>query len=144
MNNKLGQEWVRADSGLRRRVIVLLVVLAILGVLAFLLLEQWLTKLQAAEPADAIPALRRALVWISVAMGVSLAAFAGYFWRLGRRMAQAERFPPPGMKVVRDTRVIAGPAARHRGWLLQGVAAVLVICAVAVVVIMNFRILPGA
>ena len=44
----------------------------------------------------------------------------------------AQRFPPPGMRVVRDTVVLRGAAAAARGALLRWLAVVLVVCMLAV------------
>ena len=48
-----------------------------------------------------------------------------YLWRLGSRIARARRFPPPGLRVVRQTVVLTGAAASRRGRLLQILAGAL-------------------
>jgi hypothetical protein len=54
---------------------------------------------------------------------------AGYCWHLGQRILRAARYPLPGMRVVRDTPVATGDAARRRGRLAQSFAAVLGVAA---------------
>ena len=62
--------------------------------------------------------------WDAFAMVAGLAILFGlYFWRLGSRIVQASRFPPPTMPMIHDTPVVTGEAARARGRLLQLVAA---------------------
>jgi len=143
MDEQRQDEWLRADPGMRRRAIVFLAVLAIAAVVAFLALEQWLAGLQASDPALAIGTMRHVLRWTFAAMTASLVLFAAYLWLLGRRILVAEQYPPPGMKVVRDTLVVRGEPARRRGRMAQGLAIVLLIAAVAVVVFMSWRILPN-
>jgi hypothetical protein len=50
---------------------------------------------------------------------------AGYCWHLGQRILRAAQYPPPGLRVVRDTPIVTGDAARRRGRLVQWFAAVL-------------------
>ncbi|NQU22182.1 MAG: hypothetical protein HQ567_12935, partial [Candidatus Nealsonbacteria bacterium] len=45
---------------------------------------------------------------------IGTASFVGmgfWFWWLGRKIVRADRYPPPGMKVIRDTPVRTGAAA---------------------------------
>ena len=58
-----------------------------------------------------------------------------YLLALGRRIAQAERFPPPGDRVLRDTRVMTGEAARQRGKLGQFAGVLVIVCGIAVSVL---------
>jgi len=53
-----------------------------------------------------------------------LLGFASSLWHLGGRIRRAERYPPPGFKVTRDTRVVSGRAARRRGSLMLLLAAI--------------------
>jgi hypothetical protein len=36
---------------------------------------------------------------------------AGYLWRLGQRIANSGRYPPPGLRVLHDTEIVDGPQA---------------------------------
>jgi hypothetical protein len=55
-----------------------------------------------------------------------------YLFQLGRRSVRARRFPPPGVAVVRDTRVLEGHEGRRRGRLLQVLAGMLIAAALLV------------
>jgi len=48
-----------------------------------------------------------------------LLGFGAYLWSLGRRVIRASTFPPPGLRVIRDTPVISGEAAVLRGRQLK-------------------------
>jgi hypothetical protein len=51
---------------------------------------------------------------------------SAHLWRFGARIVCAERFPPPGHRVVRDTIVQHGRSAVVRGRVLMALALVLV------------------
>ncbi len=50
---------------------------------------------------------------------------AGYLGHLGRRVVRAERYPAPGVRIIRHTRIIVGAAAVRRGRLIQTLAGVI-------------------
>jgi hypothetical protein len=64
-----------------------------------------------------------------------LAWFGAYAMRSGRTVVAAGRYPPPGVRVLRRTRVLTGDAAAlvGRGQIVSG--ALLVGCAVALVAV---------
>jgi hypothetical protein len=46
-------------------------------------------------------------------------ALAWFLWRIGSRTIAAGRYPPPGIRLLKDMPVITGGAARQRGQLLK-------------------------
>ena len=69
-------------------------------------------------------------VVLMLAILLALAAWAAvYAWRTGRRVVSAERFPPPGMLVVRDTPVHTGRRARLTGYVMMGLAVLILLSA---------------
>lgn len=92
-------------------------------------LGDWLTK----DPGQAASRLRMTFGSLAVLIAGPILGFSAYFWRLGGRIVTTERFPPPGMAVVRDTHVLQNGAARRRGRLIQAGAALLASagCAIA-------------
>ena len=59
-------------------------------------------------------------VWgLVLASVVPMLFLSAYLWRLGARIVHSGVFPPPGMRVVRDTPVLLGGAAVRRGRLLK-------------------------
>lgn len=71
------------------------------------------------------------LALLVLMMAASLLAIAAWIYVFGCRVVREERFPPASAPVFRDTEILEGPAARHRGRLIQGIAIVLVVLAFA-------------
>src|SRR5512132_248213 len=118
---------VRGDPALRRRMLFLLPLVLLLGVVAL---------------ATAPRATRLLLLWLqqSPETGqhavLAMLAFAAPFtlaaWLVGVdavrrsiRTLRARRFPPPGMRVVSDTRVMHGTMARAFGMVGLSLGAAL-------------------
>jgi hypothetical protein len=119
-----------ADPAARRRVLIAAGAIAVAGWAAFFALQEWLAGLQGLDPLHARRALEKAMIWGSWAATLPVAALAGWLWLTGVRVCRAERFPAPGSKVVRDTPVLHGEAARLRGIALRVLAAFLgLLCA---------------
>lgn len=114
-----------ADPVTRRRALIVAGAIAVLGWAAFFALQNWIAGLEGAEPTHMRASLERALVWGSWATMLPVVALAGWLWLYGARVGRAGRFPAPGAKVVRDTPVLLGDAARVRGVALKVLAAFL-------------------
>jgi hypothetical protein len=106
-------EIQRADPSVRRQTVIWVGIIFVAGLALLALVER--------GPIAQSPL---ALGIITVLVAAPLPAFAAYFWRLGRRIARAERYPAPGMRVIHDTVVLTGDVARRRGRLLQALAVI--------------------
>lgn len=132
------KEVQKADSQARRRAILTIVLGTVAGCVFILLfkhygpaLQDWITQ----DP-DKLAARVQSGLLIAVALvSVPLLAFAAYLWRFGSRIARAERFPPPGYAVLRDTPVLRGRPARRRGRLAQALAGFLAFMACALPIV---------
>ncbi len=128
-----------ATPGAWRRVLMHLAI-ATLGGLVMLAL------LQAAQPAviewvlsDPDSTRARAQLVLAVLAVLVLGPVVGmaiYMWRLGTRVEREERFPPEGLALVRDVRVMRGDAARARARVLRIAATVLLVLAVLMAVVL--------
>jgi hypothetical protein len=124
-------ETQRADPGLRRTAALVFLALVLVGAAGLVALQIWLSGL--AQPA-AVSSQGQLLAAFAGLVGtacVSLLALAVYLWRTAGRVLAAGQFPPPGMRVVRDTPVLRGTKALRRGRIIQGVSVVLVLCCFA-------------
>ncbi|HEV8397340.1 MAG TPA: hypothetical protein VGQ37_23815 [Vicinamibacterales bacterium] len=71
------------------------------------------------------------LALLAAALIAPLLPFAAYLWSIGRRTVRNQRFPPPGVRVLRATAATTGGSAVTRGRVLQGLALVLGAAALA-------------
>ena len=108
-----------------RYVVVLLAASVVIAVVALMLIAHYRPAIELWIDEDP-PARLQTLALLAALSMLPLAAAATYVFRLGHRIVRAERFPPPGTTVLRDTVVLRGRAARRRGRLLQGLAVVLI------------------
>jgi hypothetical protein len=118
----------KADPEARRRAILVVVFAAAIGALliaGFEDLREPLRDWLRSDPAQTARRARLAFVLSAALLAVPAIGFAVYFWWLGVKVLRAQRFPPPGMRVIRDTPVISGPAAVTRGQAIQVVAVCL-------------------
>jgi hypothetical protein len=116
----------RADPVLRRRAMLLIAAGAVIGALAILAFERYGLRIEERLLADSQAMdghVLGAFIVIALTGVAPLVAFGIWSWRLGERIRTAGVFPPPGYRVIRDTQVIAGKAARTRGVVLRVVAA---------------------
>lgn len=112
----------RADPIARRKVALVLVVGTCVGVLLIVAFERYRAPLSdwvLAEPGASAQRARLVLLLLAVLLLTPLLAFAAYLWSLGERVVRAREFPPPGLRVIRDTPVITGESAVSRGRLLK-------------------------
>ena len=116
MNGPEEQRVVRADGAFRKRALLLLLVAALLGVAVIIGAQSYLgylKKLSAERPHLAAEKAATVLKLTSLAMAAALFASGVYTLSLWRRVRASGLFPPPGLRVLRDTRVVAGARARR-------------------------------
>lgn len=110
---------IPADRRLRHRLLLFLTIFSVLGALLVFGLERHLEEVIAASeenPEQAAREVFRLLRLSSIVGGAGLGVFGLYFARFSLRVLSSGRFPPPGTKVIRDTPVQTGAAARLRAW----------------------------
>ena len=108
------REIVPADKTQRRLVLLVAVVAIAAAVVLIGVLKRQVDVLREAPDDELWQAAEKTLRLTALFSGVGTAGFAGmgfWFWWLGRKIIRAGRYPPPGMKVVRDTPVRTGAAA---------------------------------
>ena len=129
-------EIQHADPVARRRVLIAVLVIVVLGSIGWAALQAWLDGLRSLPAAEAQRSLATALQLLVAHLGLGVAGLAIYILFLASRTRRALRYPPPGSSVVRDTPVVVGDRARVRATLLRivgcamiGLAALLVFVA---------------
>ena len=115
----------KADPGVQRTGLVIVGAAAILGVLLMSIAASLRPDFEAWVRQDLKVRLLLVLIELTLLTAVPALVMAGYLWHLGLRIIRAQRYPPPGLRVVRDTLVVSGQAAGRRGRLVQAFGAVI-------------------
>jgi hypothetical protein len=121
----------RAEPGVRRVAVAIVGTTAIVG--SFLIkvapryepeFERWIRQ------APTTRLVLAGLVLTALTTG-PLLGLAAYLWALGRRTIRAGRYPPPGYRLMRDTRGLTGRPAAERGRLIEWLGAAMCVVALA-------------
>lgn len=124
-----------ADPASRRRALRWLVASTAVGAAALVLLHLGLSRALEAPADEALATLLFALRVMTGAMAIGAIAFAGWLWWVAGRVSAARRFPPPGLVVGRDTRIVEGDAAQRLAIALRLIGVALVAATVAAMAI---------
>lgn len=122
------------DPRLRRIVLLLLLVVAVAGAGGLWWLEGRLDDLfyvALRSPQDAAVGILGLAFRLFVAGSAGAAICGAWFFAVSWKTLRSERFPPPGVGVVRQTRIVEGRAARIRGLAGLFAAVILLLLAVA-------------
>jgi UDP-N-acetylmuramyl pentapeptide phosphotransferase/UDP-N-acetylglucosamine-1-phosphate transferase len=124
MNDAQSQECViKADKRARMLFIIAWIVCVCVGVALIRWALPWgQGQLEQAEPATTLLAIQIAIGLIFL----STIPFSVYLFRLGLRTVRCRQMPPPGTRVIKDTKVLEGDKAVTRGWLMMAIALVLI------------------
>jgi hypothetical protein len=121
---------IRADCHVRARVLIALVLCTILGVIAFVAgdtyVEQLMT-LSTTAPQLAIAKIRHFVVVLASVVMLLALGLTGVLGYLSLQVLRSGQYPPPGMKVLRDTPVQTGSRATRRA-VVGMLLAVLALC----------------
>jgi len=124
MDNTQGQErMIKADKKIR-----MLVVLAyIVAVLVLAVLLRWILpwsegRFEQAEPEVMLRIIRIVIAFIFL----SIVPFGVYLCRFGWKVVKYGQIPPPGTKVIVDTKVLEGDKAVARGKLIIFISLLLI------------------
>lgn len=128
-------EIQRADPKALRITLFLVCVAAVAGALLIAAAERWQPSFTAWVSRDLQVRSRIVFSALSALTVGPTLAVSVYCWRLGLRVVNQERYPPSGMRVIRDMPVATGAAARRRGRWLQALG---MLAAVAVLLMAFF------
>jgi len=123
MDDAQSQEHiVKADRLVRTVIVIAWVVCVILGVVMVKWVVPWgQDRLEKAEPAKALRIIQVVIAFIFL----STLPFSACLYWLGRRAVVYRQMPPPGTRVIKNTRVLEGRDAVTRGRLIAGIAVAL-------------------
>src|SRR5262245_36226135 len=115
----------KADPTARRQAVLVLVVGICVGAVLIAAFERYrglLSDWVLADPGDPVQRARLIIVLAGILLVAPVLGIAGYLWSVGGRIVHTREFPPPGLRVIRDTPIITGERAVARGRLLKVLA----------------------
>ncbi len=114
---------IRPDKNYRKRVFSLYVVLVLIGVVFIGWVLPWSKAYtEQLDPESALRTMKFTLVVVFL----SIIPIALNILTLGRKMVKHKRFPPPGVKVMRETKLVEGDKATLRGRVLVILSLILI------------------
>ena len=123
----------KADPQERRKAIILVLLTTIAAAILVVpttsrlnALRDWLTE----DPSQTQVRFRYVAAALSVGLAVPIVWFSIYSWRLAGRIRRAGQFPPPGLRVLRDTVIVRGARAHRRAAFLQLLSVLLILSTV--------------
>lgn len=124
------EELIRADNSLRKKTIVLLVIF----VLGMMLLSPYLNNRLAAwrqaaadNPETALARHSSLFQWLLGITALLVSAGSLYLMVVALRVLKTEQYPPPGLKVIRDTRLQTGRRAKITAYVLLVNSLILIV-----------------
>jgi hypothetical protein len=118
---------VHADKKLRRQVPMGFVVLVLVGAVVIQGISSHMENLEQMAGSDsklAIEKLGHLLLTMKAVNAVVSVVFAVYFFNVARKTWRSERYPPPGMRVIQDTKIQEGGRAKLMALVHMFIAAV--------------------
>ena len=124
----------KADPAARRKALAIVCAGVLLGFCAIGLFEIFASDIIALIQRNLHLFSANPLVVLSISMAFLSPLLAGCicFLILGNRTVRAQRFPPPGCPVVRDTPVLEGASGVRRGRIMQLLSVILLLCIMTV------------
>ena len=108
-------EIQRADPAAQKKALFLVLIVVAVGVVVMWGFESAFTGIEEnadADPVDAVSQMVSTIRVFAAMTAILTMAIAAWIWLLSSRIFKAERFPPPGMALVRDVRIVRGGQAR--------------------------------
>ena len=120
----MAPETIKADKEYRKKVLIVILLIAALGITAlFVLIPAIAGYFRRIGPDRSLPLIKTILITIFL----SVIPFGLYFFYFGRKVVKHRRFPPPGAKVIRDTRLLEGSQAVTRGYVILFLSVIILV-----------------
>jgi cytochrome bd-type quinol oxidase subunit 1 len=128
----MNQDIVPADKSLRKKFIIFFVLLTITVILIEPTINRYVEQIKQISEKNPEVAFKKSMFALKVSLGIIslLLLMAGlYFIVLARRIFKYDQYPPPGMRVIRDTRLCIGTQAKRVAISLIALSCILIILA---------------
>lgn len=125
-------DLIPADKALRKKVILFLVIIVFAALVLEPHFEAYLGQMSQLSKEDPNLALEKTMLllkWSLRSVFVALVGMGVYLILLARRALRSGQYPPPGMRVIRDTRLRRGNQAKRAAISLIIVASLLMVVA---------------
>jgi hypothetical protein len=111
----MDNEILKADPRYRKKALISMLVMVIFGIMAIVFLLPWLKGylmfLGCRKGAQVLVLIFGVAFIIPIFLSIQML-------RIAAKSMREERFPPSGTKVIKDTAVLSGNAAKNRGIIL--------------------------
>ena len=128
----MDQDMVWADKSLRKKLILFLILFTIIVILIEPTINRYIEEIKQTSEKDPELAFKKSMVALKVSLGLVsfLLLMTGvYFIALVRRTFKSGQYSPPGMRVIRDTRLRTGTQAKRAGISLIALSCIFIIFA---------------
>jgi len=126
----MSQDIVPADKEFRKRFIVFLMLIVIVFVVTIVSMKSYLDQMEQLRREDPGLAGKKVVLLLKWWMGLGslpVLGLAVYQIILARRILKSGRFPPPGMKVIRDTKIQTGAKAKKVAISLIALSSIIIV-----------------
>lgn len=134
------QKIVKADNRLRIIGLILIILILLACFVTYNLFQKYYKQVQIvaeSNPELAIVKMASILKAIVYINPIIFFLFFLYFITMGTKTYRSQQYPPPGVKVIRDTYIVEGKKAKIYGIGLWVVAFILVLFAIVFFLLMN-------
>ena len=127
------EKTVKTDKGFRKKIFIITLFLVVVGIIFIFYFQNYLTGLKLLAEEYPELALQKIISSMKIIIFMLMIIFAGagiYFLRLGILTIKTSQFPPLGIKVIKDTRLIEGKNAVRKGIIIIILAMLFIISAI--------------
>jgi len=125
---------IPVDKKLRKQTLIGLLLLILIGaflIQAILAHFEEIKSLAITNPDLSVLKVKEFVCWVIILNAILSLAFCVYFVSIAIRILKSKRYPPPGMRVIKDTRLQTGKKAKAMA-IVQIIMAVFAILTNAV------------
>jgi uncharacterized membrane protein SpoIIM required for sporulation len=125
-------DLIPADKVLRKKVILFLLIAVLTALVLEPHLKAYMDQMSRLSKEDSNLALEKTMLLLTWSLRVVFVALVGmgvYLILLARRTLRSDQYPPPGMRVIRETRLRKGTQAKRAALSLIVLASLLMVVA---------------
>ena len=128
----MNQDVVPTDKELRKKIIIFIVLVTIVVIVTEPYIKGYLDQIEQLSQKDPQLAFKKSMFILKVALGfvsLLLLSMGVYFVLLARKTLRSGQYPPPGMRVIRDTRLRTGAQAKRVAISFIALSSILILIA---------------